>query len=205
MKLRNILLSIATAIILTACAYLTPPIEPGYGMQELAADKAPVAPAPGKAVVVFLRPSSAAYYQDLSVFEVKDNQALLVGVVLAKTKVAYQVEPGKRVFMLVKGEPQQQFMTADLLPNRTYYVIVDTRWSNLMRSVGFVLEPVRGTELDSPAFESYLAVCRWVEKTSENWVRGRMGDVESDYAKWYPDWVKRPEAGKPHLSQGDGR
>jgi len=172
-------------------------------MRELAADKAPVAPAPGKAAVVFLRPSGVGFAVQSSVFEVKDNQSLLVGIVAAKTKVAYQVEPGKRLFMAI-GE-SADFMTADLLPNRTYYVLVAPRMG--LWKARFGLKPVRGEELDSPEIKSSLADCKWVEKTdaSENWARGNMASIESKRAEYYPDWVKQPEQERPHLSQGDGR
>ena len=172
-------------------------------MQEIAADKATVAPAPGKAAVVFLRPSGMGFAIQSSVFEVKDNQSLLVGIVAAKTKVVYQVEPGKRLFMAV-GE-SAEFMTADLLPNRTYYAYVAPRMGLL--KARFALEPVRGAELDSSEFKSSLAECKWVGKNdaSENWARGNMASVESKRAEYYPGWVKQPEPERPNLSQGDGR
>lgn len=172
-------------------------------MQELAADKAPVAPAPGKAAVVFLRPSGMGFAIQSSVFEVKDNQSLLVGIVAAKTKVAYQVEPGKRLFMAV-GE-SAEFMTADLLPNRTYYVLVAPKMG--LWKARFGLEPVPGKELDSPEFKSSLAECKWVEKNaaSVNWARGSMASVESKRTEYYPGWMKQPEPERPHLLQGDGR
>ena len=172
-------------------------------MQELAADKAPVAPAPGKAAVVFLRPSGLGFGVQSSVFEVKDNQSLLVGVVAAKAKVAYEVEPGKHLFMAI-GE-SADFMTADLLPNRTYYVQIEPRMG--FWKARFGLKPVGGKELDTPEFKSSLAECRWVVKTeaAENWARGNMASIQSKRTDYYPDWVKQPETEKPHLSQDDGR
>jgi hypothetical protein len=172
-------------------------------MQELAADKAPIAPAPGKAAVVFLRPSGLGFAVQSSVFEVKDNQSLIVGIVAAKTKVAYQVEPGKRLFMAI-GE-SADFMTAELLPDRTYYVTVAPRMG--FWKARFGLEPVSAKDLDSPEFKSSLADCKWVEKTnaSENWARGNMASIESKRAEYYPDWMNRPELERPHLSQDDGR
>jgi hypothetical protein len=172
-------------------------------MQELAADKAPVAPAPGKAAVVFLRPSGLGFAIQSSVFEVKDNGSLLVGIVAAKAKVAYQVEPGKRLFMVI-GE-NADFMTADLVPNKTYYVLVSPRMG--LWKARFGLEPVRGKELDSLEFRNSLVECKWVEKTgaSENWARGNMASIESKRNDFYPDWVKQPESERPHLSQDDGR
>jgi len=160
--------------------------------------------APGKAAVVFLRPSGDGSAQQSFVFEVKDNRSLLVGLLAAKTKVAYQVEPGKRLFMLDRME----FMTADLLPNRTYYVLLAPRTENFLRGgLHFVLEPVRGKEMDSSEFKSSLADCRWVEKTdaSENWYRNIAAYHESQRAKYYADWVTKPEPEKPYLLQGDGR
>lgn len=172
-------------------------------MQELAADKAPVAPAPGKAAVVFLRPSGMGFGVQSSVFEVKDNQSLLVGILAAKAKVAYQVDPGKRLFMAI-GE-SADFMTAELLPDRTYYVLVEPRMG--LWKARFGLKPVGAKELDSPEFKSSLADCRWVEKTdaAENWARGNMASIQSKRTEYYADWVKQPEPEKPHLSQDDGR
>ncbi len=191
------LIILAIASLISGCAGTV------VHMQELAADKAPVAPAPGKAAVVFLRPSGLGFAIQSSVFEVKDNQSLLVGIIAAKTKVTYQVEPGKRLFMSI-GE-NADFMTADLLPNRTYYVLVTPRMG--LWKARFGLEPVRAKELDSPEFKSSLADCKWVEKTdaSENWARGSMASVESKRAEYYPDWIKQPEPDRPHLMQGDGR
>lgn len=172
-------------------------------MKQLAADKTPVAAAPGKATVVFLRPSFMGSLIQSSVFEVKDNQSLLVGIVAAKAKVAYEVDPGKRLFMAI-GE-SADFMTADLLPNRTYYVLVEPRIG--LWKARFGLKPVSGKELDSPEFKSSLAECRWVEKTdaAENWARGNMASIESKRTEYYADWVKQPEPERPHLSQDDGK
>jgi len=172
-------------------------------MQELAADKVQVAPAPDKAMVVFLRPSGLGFGIQSSVFEVTDNQPLLVGIVAAKTKIAYEVQPGNHLFMVI-GE-NADFMTADLLPNRTYYVQVEPRMG--LWKARFGLQPVSEKELNAPEFKSSLAECKWVGKTedSENWARGNMASIQSKRAEYYPDWVKQPNAEKPHLSQQDGR
>ena len=172
-------------------------------MQEVAADKAPVGPAPGKAAVVFLRPSTTGFAVQSSVFEVKNNQSLLVGIVAAKAKIIYQVEPGKHLFMAI-GE-SADFMTADFLPNRTYYVLVSPRMG--LWKARFGLEPVREQDLDSPDFKTSLAECKWVENTpaSESWARENMKSIESKRIEYYLDWVKQSESERPHLTQGDGK
>ncbi|MGH8701141.1 MAG: hypothetical protein ACREVR_08225, partial [Burkholderiales bacterium] len=62
-------------------------------MQEVSADRAPSGPRPGKAMVVFMRPSGLGFAIQSTVYEVQGNNVALIGVVAAKTKVAYEVDP----------------------------------------------------------------------------------------------------------------
>ena len=168
----------------------------------------PVAPAPDKALVVFLLDESDIRS---SVFEVKDTQSLLVGgrIVAPRTHprriiTGYQAEPGKRLFMVI-GQ-NADFMAADLLPNRTYYVRVVSRigWWSERR---YWLKPVDGKELNSLNFKQLLATYRWAGMTdaADQWARSNMADIESKRTEYYPDWVRKPESERPHLAQGDGR
>lgn len=82
-------------------------------------------PEKGKSLIVFMRPSSIGYAIQSSVFEVKGDDVHLAGIVAAKKKVAYQVEPGKHLFMVV-GE-SADFMSAELEKDKTYYALVTPR------------------------------------------------------------------------------
>ena len=162
-----------------------------------------VKPEPGKAMVVFMRPSGLGYAVQSSVFEVKDNQALLVGIVAAKTKVAHQATPGKHLFMAI-GE-SADYMEADLLPDRTYYVQVSPRMG--LWKARFSLDPVSGATVDSGVFKNEFAECGWVEKNeqSDAWARENMPSVLEKHAKYFKDWQATPAANRPTLVSQDGR
>src|SRR5262245_21804473 len=164
-------LLVGFASLLSGCA------GPVRNMQEVAATAPAIAPEPGKALVVFLRPSGFGLAIQSSVFEIKNESPSLVGILATKTKVAYQVEPGKRLFMVI-GE-NADFMSATLEPNKTYYAQVAPRFG--LWKARFGLEPVPRKDLDSPDLKSSLEECRWVQKSaeSENWAMGNMPSIQS--------------------------
>ena len=85
-------------------------------MREIPVSQAPAAPEPGKAMVIFMRPSGLGFAVQSSVFEIRNDEAVLVGIVAAKTRVAHQVAPGQYLFMTI-GE-NADFMTAEVAPAR---------------------------------------------------------------------------------------
>ena len=52
-------------------------------------------PEPGKALVLFMRPSSVGFAVASSVYDAPDEDTRFIGVVRSKQKMAYQAEPGK--------------------------------------------------------------------------------------------------------------
>ncbi len=172
-------------------------------MREVPAAAPPVVPEPGKALVVFMRPSGLGFAVQSSVFEIKDGYPALAGIVAAKTKVAYRVNPGKYLFMVI-GE-SADFLSAEILPDRTYYVRVEPRMG--MWKARFGLEPMRQKDLGSAEFAGELSECKWVEKiaASDAWASGNMVSIQSKRTEYYADWIKRPEAERPHLRPEDGR
>lgn len=173
-------------------------------MREAPIDKATtLKPEPGKALVVFMRPSGLGYAVQSSVFEVRNNQPELIGIVAAKAKVAHQGAPGKHLFMVI-GE-SADYMEADLLPDRTYYVQVSPRMG--MWKARFSLEPVPLENLDTATFKTDFAECAWVEKSpqSEAWARENMGSVLGKHAEYFKDWNATPADKRPALKPQDGR
>ena len=166
------------------------------------ADRVAAAPAGGKAMVVFMRPSGLGFAIQSSVFEAKDGSSTLVGIVAAQAKVAYQVDPGKHLFMVV-GE-SADFMGADLLPNKTYYALVTPRMG--LWKARFSLKPVHQHELDTAEFKQSLDSCKWVEKTaaSDSWALDNINSVQTKYAEYYAKWMAKPEADRPQLLPNDG-
>jgi hypothetical protein len=94
-------------------------------MAEITAESYVPAPEPGKALLVFMRPSGVGSGIQSTVYEVSGDEVRIIGIVSAKTKIAYQAEPGKQLFMTV-GE-SADFMSAELQPGRTYYASVAPR------------------------------------------------------------------------------
>ena len=190
-------LLVAFALLLAACAGQV------RNMQEPAAAP-PIAPEPGKALVVFMRPSGFGFAIQSSVFEVEDKQsASLIGILAAKTKLAYQVEPGRRLFMVI-GE-NADFMSANLEANRTYYAQVAPRMG--LWKARFALEPVPRKQLDTSDLRGSLEDCRWVQKTaeSENWAMSNMASIQSKRAEYYKEWADKPESERPQLLAEDGQ
>jgi len=187
----------AIALLLTGCEGTI------QHMREVPAAAAPVVPAPGKAMVVFMRPSGLGFAIQSSVFEIRDNYPALVGIVAAKTKVAHQVNPGKYLFMVI-GE-NADFMSADLVAGKIYYVRVEPRMG--LWKARFGLVPVAQKDLASAELAGDLSECKWVEKNadSESWASGAMVSIQSKRTEYYPDWMKQPEAERPRLLPEDGK
>lgn len=160
------------------------------------------APAEGKALVVFMRPSTLGFAVQSSVFEANDASSTLVGIVAAQAKVAYMTEPGKHLFMVV-GE-SADFMYADLLPNKTYYALVTPRMG--MWKARFSLQPIHQQERTSAQFTKWSDSCKWVEKTAESdrWASQNMNSIQAKYTEYYKKWMSKPEAERPVLAPEDG-
>ncbi len=198
---RKIVLSylpvILLALILSGCAGSV------KNMQAVPPERVVTAPDEGKSMVVFMRPSGIGFAIQSSVFEVKENTPSLVGIVAAKTKVSYQVAPGKHLFMVV-GE-SADYMSAEVEANKTYYALVTPRMG--VWKARFSLKPVPGADLDSSKLNGWLNGCKWVEKSqeSEAWERGNIASVKEKHSDYYPKWMEKDAAEQPKLLPGDGR
>jgi hypothetical protein len=192
-------LILAFAVLLSGCAGTV------TNMREVPAAAPPPAPEPGKALVIFMRPSGLGFAIQSSVFEVQENNPVpaLIGIVAAKTKVAYRANPGKYTFMTI-GE-NADFMTAELLAGKTYYVRVEPRMG--MWKARFGLEPIAQKELAGTKLAGELSECKWVEKSAESdaWAVANMPSIQSKRTEYYRDWIKQEEAKKPRLLPEDGR
>ncbi|MGH8617348.1 MAG: hypothetical protein ACREUW_06615 [Burkholderiales bacterium] len=187
----------ALVLLLSGCAGSV------VNMREVPADRAVATPQPGKAMVVFMRPSGLGFAVQSSVYEVRGNEVALVGIVAAKTKLAYQSEPGNRLFMAV-GE-SADFITANLQANKTYYVTVEPRMG--LWKARFSLEPIGKGKLATAEFENDLKECKWVEKSeaSDKWAADNMESIQSKRVEYYADWLKKPDNERLVLLAEDGR
>ena len=190
-------LGVAAVLLAAGCAGTV------KNMQELPAGSADPVPQSGKAMVVFMRPSGVGAAVQASVFELKGTQPAMAGILASKTKVAYQADPGKRLFMVI-GE-NADFLEADLLPGRTYYAYVSPRIG--MWKARFVFEPKRRQDLDAADFITALNEARWVEVTpqSDAWMAGNLASIQTKRNEYFNEWQSKPEAERPGLRQEDGR
>lgn len=172
-------------------------------MQAVPESSVNIVPQKGKSMIVFLRPSSLGFAIQSSVFEMKGNTPHLVGIVAAKKKVVYQLNPGKHVLMVVSESGD--FMSADLLPNKTYYALVTPRMG--VWKARFSLKAIHANELHSTQFKKWLNECKWVRKSpaSLNWANSNSADIQSKFTANYGKWMSKDPSKKPKLLPQDGK
>jgi hypothetical protein len=150
-----------------------------------------------------MRPDTLGYAIQSSVFEIKGEKPTLAGIVAAKKKVAYQLEPGKHLFMVV-GE-SADFMSSELEANKTYYVLVTPRMG--WWKARFSLKPVHANEINSSQFNEWLESCEWVEMTaaSHNWASSNMTSIQSKHKEYIQKWMSKNSSDRPKLLSQDGK
>ena len=161
------------------------------------------APQKGKAQVVFMRPSSFGFFIQSAVFKMSNDKPSIIGIVAAKKKVSYEVEPGEHLFM-VTGE-SADFMSAKLEAGKTYYALVTPRMG--ANKARFSLKPIHAAELNTKKFNSWLNSCQLVEVSQDThmWANKNSNSVQAKYNRYYPVWTQKPISKKPRLSPEDGK
>ncbi|HET6806528.1 MAG TPA: hypothetical protein VFH59_13925 [Frateuria sp.] len=148
-------------------------------------------PEPGKALVVFLRPSSFGGAIQSSVYDTGDTKDRFIGIVSTKTKVAYQADPGDHLFMVVAENAD--FMVAHLDAGKTYYALVSPRigfWK-----ARFSLLPIHNRadakySMRSADFRDWMADTTWVtvSPAAEQWYREHEADIQAKKADYMRRW-----------------
>ncbi len=171
-------------------------------MEAVSSENIVTTPESGKSLVVFMRPSGFGFGIQSSVFEVKGNDLQLAGIVAAKKKVTYQVNPGEHLFMVV-GE-SADFMSANLEADKTYYALVTPRLG--LWKARFSLEPVHYDETKSTEFADWLNSCEWVKISleSESWVNSNLDSIQTKRVEYYEDWMEKDANERPKLLPLDG-
>ena len=192
----NIIESLFLALILSGCAGSV------KHMQTVSPDQVDTIPDEGKSMIVFMRPSGIGYAIQSSVFEVKDGNPELIGIIAAKKKEVHELEPGEHLFMVI-GE-SADFMSAELEANKIYYALVTPRMG--VWKARFSLKPVHANELNTSEFKEWLEECEWVEKSpaSDNWARENMNSIYSKYTEYYSKWISKDPSERPVLLPEDG-
>ncbi|OGI43708.1 MAG: hypothetical protein A2637_03755 [Candidatus Muproteobacteria bacterium RIFCSPHIGHO2_01_FULL_65_16] len=155
-------------------------------------------PAPGKALVYFVRPTSFGGAVQATVYD-SDSY---IGTVSANTHVAYQAGPGRHLFMVI-GE-SADFMRADLTAGRTYYAKVQPRMG--VWKARFSFEPANG-QFSSKELSDWLAATKQVAVNDEGrkWAAENAEDIRSKRVEYLPKWESKPGGEKQVLKAESGR
>ena len=172
-------------------------------MQPVSTDPAiSYSPAAYEAVVIFMRPSMFGGAIQSPVFDVSTEENVLVGIVSAKSKVAYRTTPGDHLFMVV-GE-SADFMKAELGAGKTYYALVTPRMG--VWKARFSLKPIKRGELETKKFTDWESSCSFYENTDKSyqWVNDNLNSIQSKREVYYEKWMSKPEVNRPVLGEEDG-
>lgn len=185
------------ALLLSGCAGTV------KNMRTVSPDNIAATPEKGKSMVVFMRPSGIGFAIQSSVYEVKNDTPSLVGIVAAKKKVSYQLEPGQHLFMVVAESAD--FMSAELEADKTYYVLVTPRVG--VWKARFSLKPIHADKLNTPQLSEWLEGCEWVEKSpaSDAWESANIASIQSKLNKYYTKWMSKDVSERPKLLPQDGK
>ncbi len=104
-------------------------------------------PAPGKAVVYFVRVSSLGFAVSFEFF----HQDKYIGVFKGKNYMRYECDPGNTLFWA--SSENKEFVTADLQEGGTYIVIVDIEMGAWKARVGLSPITIQNNELFNRAKE----------------------------------------------------
>ena len=150
-----------------------------------------------------MRPNTLGFAIQSSVFTIDKNKPSIVGIIAAKKKVSYELEPGEHLFMVV-GE-SADFMSATLEPNKTYYALVTPRMG--WWKARFSLKPIHAKELDTKQFKEWLKDCQLVEISTDTraWADRNSPSIQSKFNEYYKDWMEKEIAEKPALLMKDGK
>lgn len=148
-------------------------------------------PEPGKALVLFMRPSSVGFAIASSVYDAPDEDTRFIGVVRSKQKMAYQAEPGMHRFMVIAENAD--FMDATLEAGKTYYVLIQPRMG--VWKARFSLFPVHnhadpGDTLQNPEFAKWNAKTELVATSPAGlaWYEENKASVAEKKADYLTKW-----------------
>lgn len=151
-------------------------------------------PAPGKALVIFLRPSN---YGGPVPSPVYDGETF-IGTLTGGKHFAYQAEPGSHMFMVI-GE-NADFMRAQLIAGKTYYAGVFARPGVWKARFGF--RPYNGSSVtDAKAALGQQVV---PNDAARQWAQDNAADVRAKRADYLPKWEAKPDSEKQTLNAESG-
>ncbi len=150
------------------------------GLQEISP-----APQKGAANVIFVRPKDVVNQYQCGLFDVQSLSAdpNLIGILAANSSTVYETQPGKHLFMSLGYASQADFIKTDLLPDVTYYVLVDAQLSNWGPYRVFLKSPKAAgfslTDMKTKFEQSRILV---KSPESEQWAKNNMPSIRAKLA-----------------------
>lgn len=144
-----------------------------------------------KALVIFMRPSRLGGGTQVSVYDTTNGHDTFIGVVSSRTKVAYEADPGTHLFMVIAENAD--FMNADLVAGKTYYVLVSPRMG--VWKARFSLLPIHNDanakySLKSADFAKWQRDTNFVQTSpaATAWCQAHAGDIATNQAEYMKQW-----------------
>ena len=171
-------------------------------MKPAVGDAASYTPQGNEATIIFMRPSVFGGAIQSTVFDVTSPANLLVGIVSARTKIAYKTSPGEHLFMVVSEAAD--FLKADLAAGKTYYALVTPRMG--LWKARFSLKAIHKDQLGTEDFKDWDSTCKFVENTpkSHAWAVENMTDIGEKREEYLLKWTSKPAEDRPVLYRQDG-
>ena len=196
-------LLLGIVIIISGCTY---PHRSGtiVSMREIKSPNYTLIPQDGKALIVFIRQPCESHMYQASLLKVTDDNPELVAILTAGAWTTFQVDPGKHFFMSSGYGSAPAFMNADLLANKTYYVLIKF-WTNGWGLYRFYFNPVHREDPVSDDLQKILKDLRLVEKipASEDWVRDNTQSLLEKQALYDKVISNKSEPITSHLQEND--
>lgn len=160
-------------------------------------------PEAGKALVVFMRPSFYGGGIASSVYEAPDGEDRFLGVLRAKEKLAYQVDPGAHRFMVV-GE-NADFLDANVEAGKTYYVLISPRpgvWKARFSLLPLHNDQSEDYSINTADFREWVAKTHYIElnPAAEAWYAENKASVDEKKADYLQKWNRMAPADRAELT-----
>lgn len=170
-------------------------VSPNMGHSKPA--QAVTGPAPGKALVIFMRPSKLGFKVHATVFD-GDK---MIGMVPYNTKLPYTAKPGKHMFMVVSEAAD--FMKAELVAGKTYYVQVVPRMGAWRAR--FSLAPIHRADLETAKVKQWIKNAKFIDNlpSAYAWGKNNRPSILTKKNTYFSKWQKK--ANKPFLRPEDGK
>jgi len=185
-------------MLLMVCVSLAGCVTPSPNMRLSEPDTSAITPQPDKALVYFVRTSMLGYAINAAVYD--GDQ--FVGFVPFNQKLPHFTDPGAHVFMVVSEAAD--FLKADLLPGKTYYVNVLPRMGAWRAR--FSLEALTKEKRQTADMQAALTKARLIRNKSASmqWAEANKASVAKKKAAYFPKWQARPPETQPTLRASDG-